>query len=386
MRLTTPTPLAAAASLALAMLAGALVTAPTAAAGNPMPDDPIGYVWSVTAVTNGVELSGWAADPDDLTSNVTVAGYVDGRPVGATAVTSIARPRVARVHHTGPTPGFALAVPVGTGPHTVCLVVRGIGAGMDTVLDCVATPLGRTLSPTQLAAHSPRGAILRSRTVNNRIRVRGWATDPDDIGRRSVVVVYVDGAPAETLDTTKYSGTPPTGAGPRSAFVAVARTTTGAHTACVWVVNVGLGDNAFLGCAAVDTRGPAGSGPVPTPALNKAVVKEAKKHIGQPYVWGDEGPKAFDCSGLVMYSYGKNGYTTPRVSQDQFHAARVIPASRVVPGDLVFYHDSEGSVYHVGIYTRPGMSVAAIDPAEGVNWQSVDETSWSVSFGSFTHT
>jgi cell wall-associated NlpC family hydrolase len=103
-------------------------------------------------------------------------------------------------------------------------------------------------------------------------------------------------------------------------------------------------------------------------------------------VWGAEGPNQFDCSGLVMFSYGKAGYTTPRVSEDQFAAARLIPASRAVPGDLVFYHDSEGDVYHVGIYTGPGKSIAAIDPAEGVNWQPVDESAWDVSFGSFTHT
>lgn len=386
MRLFPPKSRAVLASLAgVAAAAGLVTAAPSAVADNVMPDDPIGAVWSVTAVTNGIAFSGWAADPDALTTNDVVAGYVDGHPVGATTPTSIARPRVAKAHHTGPTPGFALTVPVGDGRHTVCLVARGIGAGMDAVLDCVATPLGRTLSSAQLATHSPHGAITVARAVNNRIRVRGWATDPDEIGRRSVVVLYVDGAPAETLDTTRFTDTRPDGAGPRSAFLAVKRTTSGAHTACVWVVNVGFGSNAFLGCAAVDTRGRAGTGPVTTPALNKAVVAEARKHIGQPYVWGAEGPKSFDCSGLVMYSYGKNGFTTPRVSQDQFHAARVIPASRLVPGDLVFYHDSEGSVYHVGIYTRPGMSIAAIDEAEGVNHQSVDETSWSVSFGSFTH-
>src|SRR5579875_2365373 len=155
MRLITSKSFAVLASLAGVALIGGLVAAPAAVADNPMPDDPIGAVWSTTAVTNGVELTGWAADPDALTSNVTVAGYVDGHPVGATALTSIARPRVAKVHHTGPTPGFDLTVPVGSGRHTVCLVVRDIGAGMDSVLDCVPTPLGRTLSPTQLAAHSP---------------------------------------------------------------------------------------------------------------------------------------------------------------------------------------------------------------------------------------
>jgi len=366
--------------------AAVLVPAP-ALADNVMPDDPIGGVRSVTATTGGVQFTGWAADPNDLSSNVTVAGFVDGRPTGATAVTSQPRPKVTAKYGTGPTPGYQLVVPVPTsGVHTACLIVRGLGAGMDSVLKCVATPLGTTLSSSQLAAHSPRGAIERANVVNGKIRLHGWATDPDYLARRSVVVMYVDGSPAQTVDSQHSSETRPAGAGYRSAFWTAAPVSTGAHVACIWVVNVGFGSNSFLGCSTVDTRGPAGTGPVVTPALNKKVVAEAKKHLGQPYVWGAAGPNQFDCSGLVKYSYGRNGFTTPRVSEDQYAAARLIPASRAVPGDLVFYHDSEGDVYHVGIYTGPGKSIAAIDPAEGVNWQTFDPNDWSVSFGSFTHT
>src|SRR5207248_662797 len=124
----------------------------------------------------------------------------------------------------------------------------------------------------------------------------------------------------------------------------------GAHLACVWTVNVGLGSNRHLGCRSVDTRGPAGSGAVPAPTVNTKVVTEASRHIGQPYVWGATGPKAFDCSGLVQYSYRLAGISTPRIAADQFTAARLIPAARAVRGDLVFYHDSVGYVYHVGIY------------------------------------
>ena len=77
--------------------------------------------------------------------------------------------------------------------------------------------------------------------------------------------------------------------------------------------------------------------------------------------------------------------TPPRVSEDQFAAARLIPASRAVPGDLVFTHDTEGDVYHVGIYTGPGMSVAAIDDAQGVDYQPIWDPA-NATYGSFTHT
>ena len=92
----------------------------------------------------------------------------------------------------------------------------------------------------------------------------------------------------------------------------------GTHVGCLWAVDIGWGSNSFLGCKAADTRGHAGSGTVTQPALNKKVLAEAKKHIGQRYVFGATGPKVFDCSGLVMYSYKKFGYRTPRVSEDQF--------------------------------------------------------------------
>jgi cell wall-associated NlpC family hydrolase len=148
---------------------------------------------------------------------------------------------------------------------------------------------------------------------------------------------------------------------------------------------VGLGSNAFLGCKARDTRGRAGTGTITVPTLNQKVVTVANRQLGDPYVWGATGPDAFDCSGLVMFSYGRGGYTTPRVSEDQARAARLIPAARAVPGDLVFYHDRLGDVYHVGIYLSPGNTVAAIDPAHGVAYQQIWDPTVAT-YGSFTHT
>jgi cell wall-associated NlpC family hydrolase len=87
----------------------------------------------------------------------------------------------------------------------------------------------------------------------------------------------------------------------------------------------------------------------------------------------------------VTFSYKKFGFLTPRVAAAQSLAARLIPASRAVPGDLVFMHDTVGAVYHVGIYLSPGLTVAAIDESEGVNYQKIWDPS-SVTYGSFTHT
>ncbi|HZZ95872.1 MAG TPA: NlpC/P60 family protein [Jatrophihabitantaceae bacterium] len=380
-------PLALAGALgATTVLAAIVMTASPAAANPPMTHDPVGALEHVTALKGGVvRLQGWAADPDSQ-ADATVYALLDGHKVDKTA-TSVARPSVTRQHDTGPTPGYDFTVPVpATGVHTLCTAVGNIGPGLTRVLGCRATPLGTQLSGTDLAAHSPTGAVTSVRATAKSFEVAGWSLEPDFRAGRMVVVLYVDGAPAATANTHLASAAQLTaGAGKRGAFDITVPVNKGAHNGCVWAVNTGFGYNALLGCTVADTRGGPGTAPLTEPKVNKAVVKEAKKHIGQRYVWGAEGPRKFDCSGLVMYSYSKAGYATPRIAQDQFAAARVIPAARAVPGDLVFYHDSEGAVYHVGIYLKPGVTVAAIDEQEGVAHQTIWDPT-TATYGSFTHT
>lgn len=262
--------------------------------------------------------------------------------------------------------------------------MRNIGRGLNRVLGCRVTPLGTRLSASQLAGHDPSGRIAHYAGHPASMTLRGWVREPDYLGRRTVVVIYVDGNSVSTVATSRATaGEVAAGSGPRGAFQLSVPLARGAHTGCVWAVNVGLGSNSLLGCATIDTRGAAGTGTVHQPAANKTVVATAKKQLGKPYVFGASGPNSFDCSGLVVYSYHKAGRTTPRVAADQFGAARLIPASRAVPGDLVFYHDSEGYVFHVGIVTGPSNSVAAIDPQEGVAYQQIwDKTA---TYGAFTH-
>lgn len=372
--------------VASALLAGLVALVPTApaSASTARPHDPIGAVGSGTAVVGGVRFSGWAADPDDLTSNATVLAIVDGRTHAASVVTSIAKPTITETYGTGPTPGFTITVALDTAPHTVCIVVKNVGWGLDLVLRCVPTPLGTTLTSTQLAAHNPAGSISSASASSTSVRFQGWSSDPDYVARRAIVVLYVDGYSSATVITHDYPAPRPDSAGARSAFDITVPVSTGMHIGCIWVVNVGLGSNAFLGCRARDTRGSAGTATLTVPTLNQQVIAEAKKHIGQPYVWGAAGPDSFDCSGLVKYSYGKFGYVTPRISEDQAVKARLIPASRALPGDLVFTHDRIGDVYHVGIYVSPGLTVAAIDTDQGVDYQTIWDPK-SATYGSFTH-
>jgi cell wall-associated NlpC family hydrolase len=389
MRLS-PRRLTTAAAAVAALIASVVGGSTPAQANPPGPHDPFGAVTSVAAVSGGVLVKGWAADPDALKTNLKIIAIQDGRYSTASTITSVANATVATKYGTGPTPGFALTVPVATGTHTVCIDAANVMYGLSTLLRCVVTPLGTALTAAQLATHSPVGAYTSATATTTSLRVRGWATDNDFVVRPAVVVLYVDGSPASTVVTTSYPAPRPAGAGPTSLYDVTVPVATGAHVACIWVVNIGLGNNAFQGCKSVDTRGAAGTTAVTTPPLNTAVVAQAKRHIGQQYVWGAAGPTTFDCSGLVMYSYAhpigySPGFATPRIAADQFRAARLIPASRAVPGDLVFTYDTEGDVYHVGFFIKPGVALAAIDEAQGVNYQNIWDPA-ATAYGSFTHT
>jgi cell wall-associated NlpC family hydrolase len=78
-------------------------------------------------------------------------------------------------------------------------------------------------------------------------------------------------------------------------------------------------------------------------------LKVAISKIGDPYVYGAEGPHAFDCSGLTMYSFGKAGIHLPRTAASQYGYVRHISKRHLHRGDLMFFH-SGSSVYHVAIF------------------------------------
>jgi cell wall-associated NlpC family hydrolase len=374
--------------LLTAACAVSMALSTVASTANPAgPHDPFGHVDKVVTTSGGVLVAGWAADPDGLSSTETVLGLVDGTSAAKTT-TKLARPDVVKAKHTGPKTGFSFTVPVPSGSHTLCIAARTLGAGFDTVLLCRPLPLGTVLSSSQVATHNPIGRLDTATVSSTSVRITGWAADLDYRVRPTTVVAYVDGMSGATIttsiarpDVVKAKNT-----GPSPGFAATIALKSGTHLVCIWIVNIGIGDNVAASCRAVDTRGPAGTAtPVPVPKVNSAVVIEATKHLGQRYGWGAAGPSTFDCSGLVIYSYRVAGKTgLPRVAADQFSAARLIPAARAVKGDLVFYHDNVGYVYHVGIYTGPGASIAAIDESHGVARQSI----WapSATYGSFTHT
>lgn len=108
----------------------------------------------------------------------------------------------------------------------------------------------------------------------------------------------------------------------------------------------------------------------------KKAVEYALAQLGDPYVWGAEGPDSFDCSGLVQSAYAYAGVSLPRVAADQFNATRDKPVDteKLLPGDLLYWWDDPGnwqSVYHTGMYLGNGKMVVAPRTGDVVKISSI---------------
>ncbi|HEX2902340.1 MAG TPA: NlpC/P60 family protein [Jatrophihabitans sp.] len=351
---------------------------------------PTGRLDAAAVSGNTVTVTGWAVDPDAASTPLRIMASVDGNAVAPAGLAAVARPDVAAVVHSGPMQGYRFTLTLTNGQHQVCTGAANVGPGAPNNLGCATVQIGQPApTPAQVAAHSPTGKLEAAAAVNaHMLSVRGWASDPDNRGYPLVVVGYTDGVAhtpmRASLPRPDLAGNPAAGA--NSGFAFNLSVGSSAHIVCLWAVNIGIGTNVALGCLPVATPAVSmATGPrPPTPAVGPQIVAAAKKFLGGKYVWGGEDPKVgFDCSGLVQYTYRGLGLSTPRVAQDQFAAAHMITAGRAVPGDLVFYHDSYGNVYHVGIYVSPGVTYAAVDQQEGIRVQSIWDS--TATYGSFTH-
>jgi peptidoglycan DL-endopeptidase CwlO len=102
-----------------------------------------------------------------------------------------------------------------------------------------------------------------------------------------------------------------------------------------------------------------------TTAQLTAALRAAESRQGLPYVWGAAGPAAFDCSGLVQWSFAQAGVAMPRVAADQARTGPAVPVSQLEPGDLLFYHTdptAPGYISHVAIYLGNGWMIQAPQP------------------------
>lgn len=91
-------------------------------------------------------------------------------------------------------------------------------------------------------------------------------------------------------------------------------------------------------------------------AQQDAVVAAARSVIGDQYGWGDEGPNAFDCSGLTQWCYAQIGVSIPRTSEEQAAGGIPVAYSDLQPGDLIIYYPDAS---HVAMYSGKGFVIQA---------------------------
>ena len=116
-----------------------------------------------------------------------------------------------------------------------------------------------------------------------------------------------------------------------------------------------------------------------TPEMRAEAVAFAKKQVlaRKPYVWGDEGPNAFDCSGLVYAAYRSAGLGWPNWdrlnSSLYFSYTKHVPLSQLEPGDLLFYSykGTVNTIHHISIYAGNGMMWEANSKDKGLLFSNI---------------
>lgn len=131
--------------------------------------------------------------------------------------------------------------------------------------------------------------------------------------------------------------------------------------------NGGSGDSGAPSAPSGDHGSTGGSGDGYPAAASYAASRE-----GCPYVWGAEGPNAFDCSGLVKWSYAQCGVYLPHQSESQYAcAASVNSVSAARTGDVLWRYG------HVGIAACAGGTTYWHAPTFGARVRNTDPLSWS---------
>lgn len=110
----------------------------------------------------------------------------------------------------------------------------------------------------------------------------------------------------------------------------------------------------------------ANSASVQAAVSGSAVIAEASKYVGTPYVGGGTSPSGFDCSGFVSYVYGQLGISLPRSSGAYYNVGTRVSSPQ--PGDIIV------TPGHVGLYAGPNLQIDSPRPGKTIQfrpiWQS----------------
>jgi len=128
-------------------------------------------------------------------------------------------------------------------------------------------------------------------------------------------------------------------------------------------------------------------GEAPTDETFAAILAEAEKYLGYPYVWGGSSPStSFDCSGYVSWVINHSGWNVGRLeAQGLFNICTPISSEDVQPGDLVFFwhtYDAPNpnGVTHVGIYVGNGQMIHCGNP---ISYANLNSSYWRSHFYSY---
>jgi len=118
-----------------------------------------------------------------------------------------------------------------------------------------------------------------------------------------------------------------------------------------------------------------------------AMMEEALKYLGMPYVWGGYSPvTSFDCSGYVSWVLNQSGWDIGRLgASGLYNISTTVPASSARPGDLVFFVGTynapdPNAPTHVGIYVGDGVMLHAGNP---IGFVSINTPFWQAHFHAF---
>ena len=118
----------------------------------------------------------------------------------------------------------------------------------------------------------------------------------------------------------------------------------------------------------------------------QALMEEAARYLGYPYVWGGSSPStSFDCSGFVCWVFSNSGvHNLPRTTaQGIYNQCTPVSASDAKAGDIIFFtgtYNSGSAVSHVGIYCGNGVMIHAGDP---IKYSNINTSYWQSHFYSF---
>ena len=122
--------------------------------------------------------------------------------------------------------------------------------------------------------------------------------------------------------------------------------------------------------------GGGGYSPPPAGTLGQQAAAIAQQYLGVPYVWGGASPSGFDCSGLVVYVYGRLGVSLPHYTVSLWNSGAHVSRDQLAPGDLVFFY----SLDHVGIYLGGGLFIHAPHTGTVVQISSLNSSWYSSAY------